>query len=53
MDIENAFDGVPRKLMEQAKRKIDLSEAVVRSVPSLHQRAKTKNVVEAKLSEKC
>ena len=42
VDIEKAFDRVPRKVMEWAMRKKGLPEVIVRAVMSLYHDAKTK-----------
>ena len=42
VDIEKAFDQIPRKVMEWAMRKKGLPEVIVRAVSSLYHRAKTK-----------
>ena len=42
VDMEKAFDRVPRKVMEWAMRKKDLSEVMVREVMSLYYSAKTR-----------
>ena len=42
VDIEKAFDRVPRKVMEWAMRKKGLPEVIVRAVMSLYHGAKTK-----------
>ena len=42
VDMEKAFDRVPRKVMEWAMRKKGLSEVMVRSVMSLYDGAKTR-----------
>ena len=42
VDIEKAFDRVPRKVMEWAMRKKGLPEVIVRAVMSLYHRAKMK-----------
>ena len=42
VDIEKAFDRVPRKAMEWAMRKKSLSEVIVREVISLYDGAKTR-----------
>ena len=42
VDIEKAFDGVPRKVMEWAMRKKGLSEVIVWAVMSLYDGAKTR-----------
>ena len=41
MNIEKAFDRVPRKVMEWAIRKKGLPEVIVRAVMSLYHGAKT------------
>ena len=52
VDIEKAFDRVPRKVMDWAMRKKDLPEVIVRAVMSLYHGAKTKVRVESESSEK-
>ena len=42
MDIEKAFDRVPRKVMKWAMRKKGLPEVIVRAVMSLYHGEKTK-----------
>ena len=42
VDMEKAFDRVPRKVMEWAMRKKGLSEVIVRAVMSLYDGAKTR-----------
>ena len=42
VDMEKAFDRVPRKVMEWAMRKKGLSKVMVRSVMSLYDGAKTR-----------
>ena len=42
VDMEKAFDRVPRKVMEWAMRKKSLSEVIVRAVMSLYDGAKTR-----------
>ena len=42
VDIEKAFDRVPRKVMERAMRKKGLPEVIIRVVMSLYHGAKTK-----------
>ena len=42
VDMEKAFDRVPRKVMEWALRKKGLSEVMVRAVMSLYDDAKTR-----------
>ena len=51
VDIEKAFDRVPRKVMEGAMRKKDLSEVIVRAVISLYHGAKTEVRVGSESSE--
>ena len=41
VDMEKAFDRVPRKVMEWAMRKKSLPEVMVRAVMSLYDGAKT------------
>ena len=41
VDLEKAFDRVPRKVMEWAMRKRGIPEAMVRAVMSLYEGAKT------------
>ena len=45
VDLEKAFDRVPRKVMEWAMRKKSLSEVVVLAVMSLYDDAKAKSEV--------
>ena len=42
MDIEKAFDRVPRKVLEWALRKKGIPEVLVRSVMNLYEEAKTR-----------
>ena len=42
VDMEKAFDRVPRKMVEWAMRKKGLSEVIVRAVMSLYDGAKTR-----------
>ena len=42
VDIEKAFDRIPRKVMQWAMRKKVLPEVIVRVVMSLYHTAKTK-----------
>ena len=42
VDLEKAFDQVPRKVMEWAMRKKKVTEIMVKAVMSLHKGAKTK-----------
>ena len=51
VDIEKAFDRVPRKVMEWAMRKKGLPEVIVRAVMSLYHGAKTKVRVGSDLSQ--
>ena len=51
VDIEKAFDGVPRKMMEWAMRKKGLPQVIVRAVMSLYHGAKTKVRMGSELSQ--
>ena len=51
VDLEKAFDRVPRKVMEWAMRKKGLPEALVRAVMSLYEGAKTRVRVGSDLSD--
>ena len=51
MDLENSFDRVPRKVLELAMRREWIPEALVRSVMSLYEGARTTVRVDSKLSE--
>ncbi|XP_002731282.2 uncharacterized protein LOC100366586, partial [Saccoglossus kowalevskii] len=51
VDLEKAFDRVPRKVMEWAMRKRGIPEAMVRAVMSLYEGAKTRVRVGSELSE--
>ena len=51
VDLERAFDRVPRKVLEWAMRKRGIPEAMVRAVMSLFEGAKTRVRVGLKLSE--
>ena len=51
VNIEKAFDGVPRKVMQWAMRKKGLPEVIVRTVMSLYYGAKTKLRVGSELSQ--
>ena len=51
VDMEKAFDRVPRKVMEWAMRKKCLSEVIVRAVMSLYDGAKTRVSVGSAYSE--
>ena len=46
VDLEKAFDRVSRKVLEWAMRKKGIPEALIRSVMSLHEVAKTRFRVE-------
>ena len=51
VDIEKAFDRIPRKMLELALRKKGIPEVLVRSVMSLNERTKTRVRVDSELSE--
>ena len=51
VDMEKAFDRVPRKVMEWAMRKKGQSEVMVRAVMSLYEGAKTRVRVGSAYSE--
>ena len=51
VDMEKAFDRVPKKVMEWAMRKKGLSEVIVRAVMSLYDGAKTRVRVGSAYSE--
>ena len=51
VNLEKAFDRVPRKVLEWAMRKRGLPEAMVRAVMSLHEGAKTRVRVGLELSK--
>ena len=51
VDLEKAFDRVPRKVLEWAMRKRGIPEVIVRAVMSLYEGAKTKVRVGLELSE--
>ena len=51
VDLEKAFDRVPRKVVEWAMRKRGVPEVMVRAVMSLHEGVKTKVKVGQELSE--
>ena len=51
VNIEKAFDRVPRKVIERAMRKKGLPEVIVRAVMSLYHEAKTKVRVGSELSQ--
>ena len=50
VDIEKAFDRVPRKVMKRAMRKKGLPEVILRAVMSLYHGTKTKVRVGSELS---
>ena len=52
VDMEKAFDRVPRKVMEWTMRKRVLSEVIVRAVISRNDGAKTRVIVGSAYSEK-
>ena len=51
VDLERAFDKVPRKVLEWSMRNKGISEVLVRSVISLHEGAKTRVIVDSELSD--
>ena len=51
MDLEKAFDRAPRKVLEWAMRTKGIPQVLVRSVMSLHEEAKTRVIVNSRLSE--
>ena len=51
VDLEKAFDRVPKKVLEWALRKKGIPEGLVRSVMSLYEGAKTRLRVDSELSE--
>ena len=51
VDLERAFDRVPRRVMEWAMRKKGLPEILVKAVMSLYKRAETKVRVGSGLSK--
>ena len=51
VDLEKAFDRVPRNVLEWATRKKRIPEVMVRSVMSLYEGAVTKVRVDSELSE--
>ena len=51
VDLEKAFDTVPRKVLKWAMRKKEIQEVLVRSVMSQYGGAKTRVRVDSELSE--
>ena len=51
VDLEKAFDRVPRKVMEWAMRKRGIPEAMARAVMNLYEGAKTRVKVGLELSK--
>ena len=51
VDLEKAFDGVPRQMFEWALRKKEIPEVLVKPVMSLYEGAKTRVRVDSELSE--
>ena len=51
VDLEKAFDRVPRKVLEWVMMKKEIPEVLVRSVMSLYEGAKTRVSVDSELSE--
>ena len=51
VDLEKAFDRVPRKVLEWTMRKKEMPEVLVRSVIGFHEGAKTRVRVDSWLSE--
>ena len=51
VDLETAFDRVPRKVMEWALRKKNLPEVLVKAVMSLYEGSRTKVRIGSDLSE--
>ena len=51
VDLEKAFDGVPKKVMEWALRKKGLAEVLVQAVMSLYEGSRTKVRVGSRTSE--
>ena len=50
VDLENAFDRVPRKVLEWAMRKKGIPDVFIRSVMSLYKVTKTRVRVDSGLS---
>ena len=51
VDLEKAFDRVPRKVLELAMRKKGIPEVLVRSEMNLYEEARTSVTVDSELSE--
>ena len=51
VDVDKAFDRVPRKVLGWALLKKEISEILVRSVMSLNEGAKTRIKMDSELSE--
>ena len=51
VDLEKAFDRVPKKVMEWANRKKKVAEVMAKAVMSLYDGAKTKVMVASGLSD--
>ena len=51
MDLEKAFDRVPKKVLEWTLRKKGITDVLVRPVMSLYEAAKTMVRVDSELSE--
>ena len=51
VDLEKAFDRVPRKVMEWALRKTELAEVLVQAVMSLYEGSRTKVRVGSRISD--
>ena len=51
MDLEKAFEGLPRKVFEWALGEKGIPEVLVRSVMSMYEGAKTRVRVDSELSE--
>ena len=51
VDLEKAFDRVPRKVLEWAMKKKEMPEVLVRSVANLYEGAKSRVRVDLELTE--
>ena len=51
VDLEKAFDIIPRKMFEWAMRKKEIPEVLVRSVMSLYEEVKTRVIVDSVLPD--